>query len=132
MWEPRVVHPLTVAGMTTLMRASGTVKSASTPDGTALFLDLLEKNAEIARPGGIRAKRKEFLSEYQGSLYRTTSTYRVHSARHRARTGPPKPSHQSFMCRKARDTASTIGFHRDHLHPTSRPTRKATRAPNAY
>jgi 2-dehydropantoate 2-reductase len=50
MWS-KVVHLSTVAGMTTLMRAS-VGEIASTPGGTALFLDLLEKNAEIARREG--------------------------------------------------------------------------------
>jgi len=110
MWS-KVVHLSTVAGMTTLMRAS-VGEIASTPDGTALFLDLLEKNAEIARREGF-APTEEFLSEYRDLFHDTTSTYTASMLRDIERHGPTEADHIiGFMCRKAREHGLDDRFHR--------------------
>lgn len=72
MWE-KVVHLATVAGMTCLMRASiGEI--ARTPDGSALLIELLERNAAIAEREGFGVS-EEFLGEYRELFRNTQSTY---------------------------------------------------------
>ena len=65
MWE-KLVHLATVAGATSVMRANiGEI--ARTEEGTALMIELLETNAEIASRAGF-APSAAFLDEYRALL----------------------------------------------------------------
>lgn len=110
MWS-KVVHLSTVAGMTTLMRAS-VGEIASTPDGTSLFLDLLDKNAEIARREGF-PPTEQFLSEYRALFHDKSSTYTASMLRDIERHGQTEADHViGFMCRKAAEHGLDDRFHR--------------------
>lgn len=100
MWE-KVVHLSTVAGMTCAMRASvGDI--ARTGDGTAMLIELLERNAKIAGQEG-HAPSEEFLSEYRQLFHDTSSPYMASMMRDIERGGPIEADHiLGFMLKKAR------------------------------
>ncbi|MBN8969731.1 MAG: ketopantoate reductase family protein [Rhizobiales bacterium] len=100
MWE-KVVHLSTVAGMTCAMRASvGDI--ARTQDGTAMMIQLLERNAEIAGREG-HAPSEAFLAEYRQLFHDTSSPYMASMLRDIERGGPIEADHiLGFMLQKAR------------------------------
>ena len=99
MWN-KVVHLSTVAGMTTMMRAS-IGEFARTPHGAALSLELLESNAEIARREGF-APTEAFLEEYRALFTNQASDYTASMLRDIERRGPVEADHIiGFMLQKA-------------------------------
>lgn len=100
MWE-KVVHLSTVAGLTCAMRASvGDI--ARTNDGTAMLIELLERNAKIAGREG-HAPSEEFLAEYCQLFHDKSSPYMASMLRDIERGGPIEADHiLGFMLRKAR------------------------------
>lgn len=100
MWE-KVVHLSTVAGMTCAMRASvGDI--ARTDDGTAMLIELLERNAKIAGQEG-HAPSEEFLAEYRQLFHDKSSPYMASMLRDIERGGPIEADHiLGFMLKKAR------------------------------
>ncbi len=99
MWE-KIVHLSTVAGMTCAMRASvGDI--ARTRDGTALMIELLERNAEIARREGY-APSESFMEEYRKLFHDTASPYMASMLRDIERGGPIEADHIfGFLLEKA-------------------------------
>lgn len=99
MWE-KVVHLSTVAGMTCSMRASvGAI--ARTHHGSALMLEFLERNAEIARCEGYQPS-DAFLQEYRQLFQNRDSTYTASMLRDIERHGPIEADHiLGFMLHKA-------------------------------
>lgn len=99
MWN-KVVHLSTVAGMTTLMRAS-VGEIARTPHGKALAVDFLESNAEIARREGF-PPTEDFLEEYRSLFRNEASDYTASMLRDIERRGPVEADHIiGFMLKKA-------------------------------
>ncbi|MCX7306615.1 MAG: ketopantoate reductase family protein [Afipia sp.] len=110
MWE-KVVHLSTVAGMTCTMRASvGDI--ARTDAGTALMIELLERNAAIAAGEGYRPS-EEFLSEYRALFKDKTSQYTASMLRDIERNGPVEADHiLGFMLEKAKQHGVDSSMHR--------------------
>jgi 2-dehydropantoate 2-reductase len=110
MWN-KVVHLSTVAGMTTVMRAS-VGEIAQTPEGTALFLELLESNAAIASREGF-APSEAFLDEYRTLFRNKTSGYTASMLRDLEKRGPIEADHIiGFMRDKAREHGLDERLHR--------------------
>lgn len=99
LWE-KLVHLATVAGMTTLMRASiGEI--ARTEAGAALSLRLLEANAAIAAHEGHRVP-EEAMAGYRAMFADTASPYTASMLRDIERGGPVEADHViGFMRRLA-------------------------------
>jgi len=117
MWE-KLVHLATIAGMTTLMRAS-VGEIARTRDGTAIMTRFLESNAEIARLEGYEPS-ESFMAEYRGILADPASPYTASMLRDLERKGPTEADHIiGFMEEKARKHGLDAFMHQmvlTHLH----------------
>jgi 2-dehydropantoate 2-reductase len=110
MWE-KLVHLSTIAGMTCLMRAS-VGEIARTRDGTALMLDFLTRNAEIAVRSG-HAPSAKFMTEYQQLCADKTSAYTASMLRDLERHGPIEADHIiGFMLDKALAHGMDANLHR--------------------
>lgn len=110
MWN-KVVHLATVAGMTTLMRAS-VGEIARTNEGTALAIEFLESNAAIARAEGF-PPTSAFLTEYRALFADQTSSYTASMLRDLERGGPIEAAHIiGFMLEKARHHGLDDRLHR--------------------
>jgi 2-dehydropantoate 2-reductase len=128
MWN-KVVHLSTVAGMTTVMRAS-VGEIARTPEGTALFLELLGSNAEIARREGY-GPSEAFLDEYRALFRNTESGYTASMLRDLERHGPIEADHIiGYMREKAREHGLDDRLHRIIL--THLKAYEARRAANRF
>jgi 2-dehydropantoate 2-reductase len=74
MWE-KLVHLATVAGMTSLMRASiGQI--AATSEGSDILIDFLHRNARVAASAGFKMSN-EFFLEFEKLFRDKTSTYKA-------------------------------------------------------
>ncbi len=110
MWE-KVVHLSTVAGMTCAMRAS-VGEIARTRDGTEMMIELLERNAEIARREGY-APSNAFLAEYRHLFNDRNSAYTASMLRDILRNGPVEADHiLGFMLTKAKQHGVDPSLHR--------------------
>ena len=100
MWE-KLVHLATVAGATAVMRANiGEI--ARTEEGSALMIELLETNAEIAARAGF-APSAGFLDEYRALLSDRQSLHTASMLRDMENEGPIEADHiLGFLLRKAR------------------------------
>jgi 2-dehydropantoate 2-reductase len=109
MWE-KVVHLSTVAGMTCTMRAS-VGEIARTDAGTALMIQLLERNAMIAAQEGF-APSDEFLAEYRKLFQDKSSLYTASMLRDIERNGPVEADHiLGFMLQKATQHGIDTSMH---------------------
>jgi 2-dehydropantoate 2-reductase len=99
MWE-KLVHLATIAGMTTVMRAS-VGEIARTEYGIGVMNRFLDANAEIAAREGF-APAAAFLDEYRKLLADKTGAYTASMLRDLERKGPVEADHIiGFMLRKA-------------------------------
>jgi 2-dehydropantoate 2-reductase len=124
MWE-KVVHLSTVAGMTCSMRASvGDI--ARTRDGTELMIQLLERNAEIARHEGYPPS-DAFLAEYRQLFHDHSSSYTASMLRDIERNGPVEADHiLGFMLDRAIEHKVDPSLHRFiYLHLQAYEQRRA-------
>lgn len=124
MWS-KVVHLATVAGMTTLMRASiGEI--ATTPDGTAVATRFLEANAEIAAREGYPPS-EAFLSEYRQLFADRSSGYTASMLRDLEKGGRVEADHiVGFMLQKAREHGLDDSLHQiSYTHLKSYEARRA-------
>lgn len=109
MWE-KLVHLATIAGMTSLMRAS-VGEIARTRDGTALMTRFLKVNAEIAACEGYQPS-DSFMQEYLGILSDPQSPYTASMLRDIERKGPNEGEHIiGFMEEKARKHQLDASIH---------------------
>lgn len=110
MWE-KVVHLATVAGMTCVMRASiGQV--ARTKEGSALLVEFLERNAEIAKKEG-HGPSQQFLDEYRSLFHDRESPYAASMLRDLEKGGPVEADHIiGFVLDKARQHGIDDSMHR--------------------
>ena len=101
MWE-KLVHLATVAGATAVMRANiGEI--ARTEEGSALMIELLETNAEIAARAGF-ATSAGFLDEFRALLSDRQAPYTASMLRDIENKGPIEADHiLGYMLRKARE-----------------------------
>lgn len=100
MWE-KVVHLATVAGMTSMMRAS-VGEIARTAEGSALLIQFLERNAEIAKREGFEPSQ-EFLDEYRNLFRNKESPYTASMLRDLEKGTPIEADHIiGFVLEKAR------------------------------
>jgi 2-dehydropantoate 2-reductase len=101
MWE-KLVHLATVAGATAVMRANiGEI--ARTAEGSALMIELLETNAEIAARAGF-APSAGFLDEYRALLSDRKSMNTASMLRDMESKGPVEADHiMGYLLRKARE-----------------------------
>lgn len=110
MWE-KVVHLSTVAGMTCAMRAS-VGEIARTQYGSALMIELLERNALIAAREG-HAPSESFLAEYRQLFGDRSSAYTASMLRDILRNGPVEADHiLGFMLQKAEQHGVDPSLHR--------------------
>ncbi len=110
MWN-KVVHLATVAGMTTLMRAS-VGEIARTAEGSSLMIRFLHANAAIAGQEGY-APSDAFLDEYRKLFADRSSGYTASMLRDIERHGPIEGDHIiGFMLRKAREHGIDDTIHR--------------------
>jgi 2-dehydropantoate 2-reductase len=100
MWE-KLVQLATLAGMTTLMRASlGEI--ARTAGGTALMQELLARNAEIAAKSGF-SPSAEFMERMRTFFADTTSTFAASMLRDIEQRRPVEADHIiGFLLERAR------------------------------
>jgi 2-dehydropantoate 2-reductase len=101
MWE-KLVHLATVAGATAVMRANiGEI--ARTEEGSALMIELLETNAEIASRAGFPVSTG-FLDEYRALLSDRKSMHTASLLRDMESKGPVEADHIiGYLLRKARE-----------------------------
>jgi 2-dehydropantoate 2-reductase len=110
MWN-KMVHLATVAGMTTVMRAS-VGEIARAPGGTDFGIELLESNAEVATREGYPPSAS-FLEEYRALFRNQASHYTTSMLRDIERKGPIEADHIiGFMCEKARQHNLDDRLHR--------------------
>lgn len=110
MWE-KIVHLATIAGMTCLMRAT-VGEIARTRDGSALMLDFLTRNAEIAGRSG-HTPSAAFMTEYRQLFSDKKSTYTASMLRDIEKRGPIEADHViGFMLDKAVDLDIDPTLHR--------------------
>lgn len=110
MWE-KVVHLATVAGMTCAMRAS-VGEIVRTTDGSALLIEFLERNAEIARCEGF-SPSDDFLDEYRRMFRDPKSTYTASMLRDIEKGGPIEAEHIiGFVLNRARVHKVDDSMHR--------------------
>lgn len=113
MWE-KVVHLSTVAGVTSLMRAS-VGEIARVEGGSELMISLLERNAEVAARQGFKPSGA-FMEEYRRLFSDRSSTYTASMLRDIERGGAIESDHiLGFMLGKVRsygldDTIHRIAF----------------------
>ena len=109
MWE-KLVHLSTIAGMTSLMRAS-VGEIARTDAGSALMTAFLKANAAIARYEGYPPS-DSFMTEYLGILSNPQSPYTASMLRDIERHGPTEGAHIiGFMLEKARQHGLDASMH---------------------
>lgn len=109
MWE-KLVHLSTIAGMTSLMRAS-VGEIARTDAGSALMTAFLKSNAAIARCEGYPPS-DSFMTEYLGILSNPQSPYTASMLRDIERHGPTEGAHIiGFMLEKARQHGLDASMH---------------------
>ncbi|MBX9587675.1 MAG: ketopantoate reductase family protein [Hyphomonadaceae bacterium] len=110
MWE-KMVHLATVAGMTCVMRASvGEV--ARTKEGSALLIEFLERNVEIAKREG-HGPSQQFLDEYRDLFRNRESPYTASMLRDLEKGAPVEADHIiGFVLDKARRHGIDDSMHR--------------------
>jgi 2-dehydropantoate 2-reductase len=125
MWE-KVVHLATVAGMTSMMRAS-VGEIARTSEGSALLIQFLERNAEIARREGFEPSQ-EFLNEYRNLFRNKESPYTASMLRDLEKGAPIEADHIiGFVLEKARLHKIDDSMHRFvYTHLQAYEQRRAT------
>ena len=113
MWD-KIVHLATLAALTTLLRAN-VGEIARAPGGGDLMLQLLDRNAEIARRAGYPTT-PEYLASLIKLFTDKGATYEASMLRDVERHGPTEADHVlGFMLEKARKygvdhTLHTIAF----------------------
>lgn len=109
MWE-KLVHLSTIAGMTSLMRAS-VGEIARTDAGRDLMTSFLKTNAAIARHEGYPPSER-FMTEYLEILSNPQSPYTASMLRDIERHGPTEGAHIiGFMLEKARQHGLDASMH---------------------
>lgn len=100
LWE-KLVHLATAASLTCLMRAS-TGEIAGVPEGAALFLELLETNAEIAAKNG-HPPSSAFMKSWRKTYSDASGGYMTSMVRDIERGNRTEVEHViGFMLREAR------------------------------